>query len=587
MNLMNFLSQTDAIASKYSAEQLSAFIHDIGRVLPEQNRDDFLIRLKAAGAMTDQGSIKDIQSDQGFNEKYKLVRSNLKKIDSHKLAINAILNEEYDEWYSDSGEEYYYKDNNGITDMLAEACDFVHTCMDMGKYIEGLKIGNQLFTMEILCTSEYEEFEFYLKDLVHYRLLDWNLMQVCLNTAYCAYHAVPLKKRPETLYEVLVNGKIDEITLEKIMQHGDKELPDFQEFLTNWLSYLGTKTERNADRLISEGIGLLDDLSAAAGYAEKYVAQHPGLYLNILENGKNTDANDMISIGIAAMKIIPKKYVMRSRTALKTADYIIEANKNLSLLQKCYFVAYESDTSALNYLRALLNGYEKKRDKLQEIFIKLPVQSSHSYGMYEAGSTYSERKENRPDDNMILILRFLDGQFADVLADGLNKSEPLGWSGTFMKQGIALYLLYLYEGHWSGKGISAMADIVKKAMNFSAEAYQKGTYRQHEINENDLFCEVFTKWRSMTEMEPDIRTSAVDKIAGLLVRRTEGIMNANRRNYYGECAAYIAALGEVRESMGDTGAKQRLMTAYKDTYPRRSAFHEELGNYGWKNAKKL
>ena len=371
------------------------------------------------------------------------------------------------------------------------------------------------------------------------------------------------------------------------MQHGDKELPDFQEFLTNWLSYLGTKTERNADRLISEGIGLLDDLSAAAGYAEKYVAQHPGLYLNILENGKNTDANDMISIGIAAMKIIPKKYVMRSRTALKTADYIMEADKNLSLLQKCYFVAYESDTSALNYLRALLNGYEKKRDKLQEIFIKLPVQSSHSYGMYEAGSTYSERKENRPDDNMILILRFLDGQFADVLADGLNKSEPLGWSGTFMKQGIALYLLYLYEGDWSGKGISAMADIVKKAMNFSAEAYQKGTYRQHEINENDLFCEVFTKWRSMTEMEPDIRISAVDKIAGLLVRRTEGIMNANRRNYYGECAAYIAALGEVQESMGDTGAKQRLMTAYKDTYPRRSAFHEELGNYGWKNAKKL
>ena len=30
-------------------------------------------------------------------------------------------------------------------------------------------------------------------------------------------------------------------------------------------------------------------------------------------------------------------------------------------------------------------------------------------------------------------------------------------------------------------------------------------------------------------------------------------MDANRRNYYGECAAYIAALGEVRESMGEMG----------------------------------
>ena len=42
---------------------------------------------------------------------------------------------------------------------------------------------------------------------------------------------------------------------------------------------------------------------------------------------------------------------------MKTAEYIIEANENLPLLEKCYFAAYESDTSALNYIRALLNGY--------------------------------------------------------------------------------------------------------------------------------------------------------------------------------------------------------------------------------------
>ena len=49
MNLTNFLKQTDAIASQYSAEQLGSFIHEIGRVLPEQYREDFLDRLKSAG----------------------------------------------------------------------------------------------------------------------------------------------------------------------------------------------------------------------------------------------------------------------------------------------------------------------------------------------------------------------------------------------------------------------------------------------------------------------------------------------------------------------------------------------------------
>lgn len=60
----------------------------------------------------------------------------------------------------------------------------------------------------------------------------------------------------------------------------------------------------------------------------------------------------------------------------------------------------------------------------------------------------------------------------------------------------------------------------------------------------------------------------------------------NRRNYYGECAAYIAALGEVRESVGEMGAKQKLMTSYKEKYPRRSAFREEMRQYGWIDTKR-
>lgn len=187
---------------------------------------------------------------------------------------------------------------------------------------------------------------------------------------------------------------------------------------------------------------------------------------------------------------------------------------------------------------------------------------------------------------MTLFLRFLDGQFADVLEKGLNKSEALGWSGTFMKQGIALYLLCLHEGRWSGRGINAMAEIARNAMGFSAEEYRRGTYGLNADNETDLFQEIFFKWKSIVPMEPDIRTSALNKITNLIEKRTEGIMSANRRNYYGECAAYIAALGEVRESLGERGAKQKLMTSYKDAYSRRSAFREELRRYGWIDSKR-
>lgn len=284
MNLTNFLKQTDEITGQYSTKQLILFIHDMGRVLPEDYREDFLKRLRAAGGKAEKGSSKDAGSELEFNKMYKLVRNNLKLIDSQELTISGVLNEEYDDWYDDSDEEFYYEDEDGISDMLKEACDFVHTCMDTERYKEGFEIGNQMFAMEILCINEYGDEELSLGDMVYRKLLHFDLMQAALDTAYCAYHAVPLAKRSEALYGVIVNVRKDEMMLEAIMQYGDEELPDFRDFLALWITYLGTRTGRDADSLILEAVGLLNDSLAAAQYAEKYVAVHPSLYLNILEN---------------------------------------------------------------------------------------------------------------------------------------------------------------------------------------------------------------------------------------------------------------------------------------------------------------
>ena len=594
MNLTHFLKQTDAITSQYSTEQLIDFIHDIGRVCPEHRREDFLEMLKSAGNGAVRASKKEEDKDIDFDEMYSRVRDHLKSIDSQEVTITAVLNEEYDDWYDDSGEEFYYEDNDDISDMLEEACDFVHICMDREKYKEGFAVGEQLLEMEILCDNEYGDEELSLGDMVHYELLHCDLKRVILDIAYCAYQSAPPAKRPDALYGVILNAREDTATLEAVMQHGEEDLPELEEFLLSWITYLGGKTGHDADRLMLEAVDLLNDLSLEVQCAEKYAAVHPGLYLNILENGKHMPADDMVAIGLEAMKAIPKKYVMRSKAALKTAEYVIAADEEQSLLEKCYFAACESDTSAQNYLRALLNGYGngKKREELQKLLASFPVYKSNSYLLDEGnfrgygGSVYFEREENKPNNNMVLMLRFLDGQFAEVLDKGLHKSEALGWTGTFMKQGIALFLIYLHEGRWNGKGIAAMAEMAKNAMRFSAIEYRKGACVPEEMDEDDLFSRLFLQWKSMAPMESDIRGRAVKRITALLEKRTAGIMDANRRNYYGECAAYIAALGEVWESMGEPGAKQRLMTSYKDAYPRRSAFREEMRKYGWIDIKR-
>lgn len=132
-----------------------------------------------------------------FDEMYSHIRESLKRIDSHEVTITGILDEEYDDWYDDSGEEFYYEDNCGISDMLEEACGFVHTCMDIEKYKEGYEVGNQMFAMKILCDNEYGGEEFSLGDMVYHELLNCDLRQFILDTLYCAYHAVTSDKRPE------------------------------------------------------------------------------------------------------------------------------------------------------------------------------------------------------------------------------------------------------------------------------------------------------------------------------------------------------------------------------------------------------
>lgn len=237
--------------------------------------------------------------------------------------------------------------------------------------------------MEILCDSEYECIDFSIRDMEYYRLLWCDLDETALGALYCAYHAAPLKKRPESLYGIMANAESSRLTFESVMQHGDEELPELQKFLPEWIAYLGEKAGDTADRLLSEVVGLLGDVSSGCMYAEKYSAIHPGIYLHILDHGKTEKEKikTMISVGQQAMEKIPRQYVARSMAALKTADYVLQTNVRGGRLERCYLAAYESDTSAVNYLRALLHGYgaQDKRTRLSSVLTKFPAKTGGSF----------------------------------------------------------------------------------------------------------------------------------------------------------------------------------------------------------------
>ena len=589
MNFTNFLKQTDSLTEKYTVEQLRTFIHDVARVLPEGRREDFLKQLKGLDAAKKGEKKQREEKEQSFIEAckadYDAVMKDFDMIEAGEVSISSELNEEYDDWYG--GEEFFYEDPEDIGGMMQRACKFIHTCMDTEEYKKGLEVGERFFSLQISCYSEYGDEDFFVRDMVMHDFLHCDLKNVALDTLYCGYHAVSLKKRPEKLYKIMTLAKERELSLEALLQHGEEELPEFSEFLKGWIDYLGKQTGGVSDSLFLEAVGLCNDTQVADKYAKKFAIVHPALYLELLEHPKGSDPRELAELGEEALKQIPKKYILRGRIALKTAEYRLAVEENRESVKKYYLAAFESDTNAVNYLRGILNGFDKEenRKELSHVLGAFDLGKSSSWGYGERGGS-SERAENVPDRNTLLSLKFLDGQFEEVLEKGLNQSKALGWSGTFMKQGIAMFLLALHEGKWDGKGIRAMADLVKKSFGFSIEEYQygldEGAVSVIDSVGKEPFYDVIAHWRQLTPMGQDMREKVIKKIEKLLEKRTAGIMEANRRNYYGECAAYIAALGEVKESLGEVGAKQRLMTSYKEKYPRRNAFRAEMKNFGWR-----
>lgn len=184
------------------------------------------------------------------------------------------------------------------------------------------------------------------------------------------------------------------------------------------------------------------------------------------------------------------------------------------------------------------------------------------------------------EQKRLAVLMFFDGRFDEMLARFMSQKEGIGWSSTFMKEGIALLLMLTDMGNTERPGMKEMRNKAIEACSFEASAYCQGTDIVCPDSNEELFSDCFRAWRERLHLPQDQCGKWLNKIKNWVSLRVDAIMDANRRNYYGECAAFIAALGEVLESRGTPGVKQALMLQYKLNYSRRRAFHEALREYG-------
>lgn len=572
-------------------EQLTAFVHDIARVLPENARNDFLNRMKKSKSGGDTDSLHTLNDyAEIYKSNYERIKDKLKKVENGEICLSGDINEEYDDWYHSNDDEFIFEDPEEIGKIIEEACKFVHECVDKELYKEGYAISEMLIGLKIMVGGEYQDYSdepLGIEELELYDLSRLNYKMLVVDALYLTYCAHTLKERSDALYTLIQNAGEKDLSLEMIMQCGE-ELPELEEFLPIWTAYLGNKNSYIAQRLLDEAIELSNNSEDLLSNARIYYEQHPGLYEKYMkENRDRISSEEMLLIGKEALEQIDTKYLVRSRIALLMADIILNENGEVTRdVEQCWLEAFRSETRVVHYLRMMMEckDFSVWKEELQNInhnmLKKEKDQNTYCY------NKPTDLRENTVDIENAYLIALLNGEYKYVKDSGMNYKGALGWSSSYMKSGLAAFLMILMNTEELSEGGRTMLSKVVSSIAFTIGEYRQGT--SVEINETDMewFWKCFHRSKMlhpMTESDQKIFLGWVEK---LIKKRVDGIMESNHRNYYHECAEYIEALGEVLESKGVINGKQIIMLEYKQNYSRRSAFHRELRTCGMKDGRK-
>lgn len=579
MNLSKFLNSVDTLSSTMEQKQLVSFVHDIARALPESTRDDFLNKMKSCMNVVG----KENTFDEEDHRKFEQLKNELDKIKSGEMCLFGELNEEYDDWYNTDETEFLFADPSGIGKIIERACQFIHEAIDKQLYDRGNEIAEILIGLEIDVVGEYKDYAdelLLLAELERYGLISIDYKKLIVESLYLCYHVHEVETRADVLYTIIQDANMSDISLEMVMQCGE-ELPKLEIFLPKWIEYLGNQSTETAQNLLDEAINLSNNPNDLLKSARAYYEKHPELYRRyICENPDNLSCTQLMLIGREALEKINVKYCIRSEIALQLSDIVLNDSKKVTDdVEQYWLEAFRSDSRLVHFLRIMIECYNFLvwQEQLKEIN-HLHLKQSKARGGYWHSNT--------SDYNQIYLIALLSGEYQLVRERGMKHRGVLGWSTTYMKNGLAAFLIILYDGKKLSDGIKAMLNRVVISVSFSVEEYGKGTLRKQKETDYELLWRGFCQSKEQNPMSDKEQHSYLRWIELLLKKRVAGIMEGNHRKYYYECASYIAALGEVLESRGHLNAKQNLMLEYKQCYARRRAFHEELRNYGMKDKKK-
>ena len=446
-------------------------------------------------------------------------------------------------------------------------------------YKSASRMYQDLGTLEIIADDADggDPAELGVEDMVSEKLVSLNLKQIASLTLYSTYQAYELPERISRLYGFFSWHMFRDIGIEDMMSAGREPLPEIDEFLEAWITYLREQNDSYTSRLLIEAVTFLGGTEGLLEEAKLTANQHPGLYIQVLDQFfGNGEWNRLRDEGMEALRLMKRNMEIRDKAARMTAAAAARTGDDKTAADALK-EAFCSKPTAANYFRVLTCGStgcgmddRKSILKSAERLQREEKQQDNTTAGQSVRHYWHECKETdayRQTDQDRMGISFLENDYQMVWKECRKTKNALGWTGEFIAEGVPMLLALLCENDFESRAMQAMLSDIKQYLGYEEE------YDEPEFSERFLF------WKKQIAIPGDAKREILAYLAKAIDARAEAIVGGNHRGSYYKAARLGMALGEVEESMGRARSKAERVSKYLAAFPRHRAFKQEMQKY--------
>ena len=537
MKSKEFYRKINEYIKEMKKEEIVDFVSNIIRKIPESKFEEILCMMNM-----DNRCLSDIEIKDKINE----YKEKFKEIEEGNLYFYAEQYEDYSYGWDDWKIEYSDKDNLG--DIIKDSVGYAVNLVNHKKYNYAKEILDMILETNYQAFDEDmgESFEISLSEMREYELISVNIAIVCLYMIYVTYQ-ISNNKVKDIYHYFKNNPNFRDVSIEDSFKLGTEKLRDLDTFYLEWINFLSGIKGDIEYRLLREALIYTDYI----GY-EKYINQitknQPKIYMDVFNYlQEKNKTNELIDLGNKVLKTMDSHLKIGSDIALYLANMDTE-NKEEYICK-----AFTFHTNVLNLLRIINNGYyEKHKEDIKSKIIYTNTQECKEINIIDKKTYY--------------LLQFFIGNFEIFFQESIKHKELLGWTNSFEKIAVYLWLLLLNENNEKTKSFSKIISYIFLDIGYCEKENQFL---------NDNMDEIWKKWKSNFKIDEKIKSKVIKWLEVLIENRIEAILQGNYRKSYNKVALLIVAYGEMIASQ-NLGTKEEYIRYYMNKYARRSAFRREL-----------